>query len=828
MKRFLGLLLIITIAITPIGCISSGGGGDSSGSGGGSAGLDKSEVTLVFNLGEMLAMKNTDQDIMLAKIIDFITMTKTCYAANLYDYIKFLYIRVTGGGMTDIIQEVEIANPSSTFSRTLTVPNGNRIFEIKLKDRDGNVLYSGDLTIDVGNGGAPQDITIDVNIEEGITAGDYIIIGRGHLEDSKLELAFIAFDTAVSIELNHPVANFFRGFTRLLLLVQKDDSTVDSSTTIDFPDSDITSMLNLYTGIDVYSSTIAPDIYDDDDNDTDGAGPDTDEDGQDGGYDDKLGNFFDKDWTEPENLTTDEGIDLIEDVILPQIDNLINDLAKAVSDPAFYTTLTTKMHFGISSEIKVDRGDIYILEAIAYGLEAYYNHILAYNMQTDIDYWRDEFNKDSEYPLDPENKEPPYYQGLQYVIDNDPGNEDGLNPPDPVFRLVDDYATYLGNAKSAYSSGLDKLKSGLQFMNGNKRSNADKEEENHIFNVVDTDDPVLDVGPEEDPPDINQIDISRVTTNIDEIKAALDGAQDITLYDDYDDSKDENYDTTNLDLSEIFSSPDINSLPEFYYHAESDEDMPIFDTNYPASSSDFFQEFKNVVRSVDETPINDLKDALKEELLPLPYKFGVPEVGSEGITVDGLVDDYLNDIGEEISPVMFDEDEGEKPQGLDLLEVRMAQDDEYLYIALSTRGITPAGSFGTDDNFTYSIRFNARNSDCSYDSVPVGIELRWDQEEWVLYLLSYGNYIGTIDDLEYEIDCVIGEDAVEFGIPLEVLTSLINEYQRVGSKEEGWEWNEKEFFFAASVWSNVSFEGYDEQWYSDWVGECLAVLNSGE
>ncbi|MCX5715464.1 MAG: hypothetical protein NTV07_01110 [Candidatus Omnitrophica bacterium] len=543
MRRFLGLSLVIIMPIMLGGCLSDSG---KSGSGRSSAVSDQSNVTLSLNFPEMLAMNRTNQDIRLAKIIDFITMSKAAYATDTYTFITSLHIRVTGSGMSDIIYEADIPDPSISLFVTLAVPNGlDRRFYIELQDRSDKALYSGDLSIDVGSAGVPQEITVDVALDAGINADDYIAIGRDYLEKQKLEQAYIAFDTAVSIDADHPEANFFRGFTHLLLLIQKDDPDPDvDATTVS--ETDIADMLNLYSGLtDIYSSSIVPDIYD---NDNDGTGPDT-------AYGDKLDDFYNTTWkpwydTNHPTLATDSGVDVLENVILPEVDDIISDLSKTEASPGFSTTFEPSMYFEISSTIKVDSADVYVLEAIAYGLKAYYNHLLAYTLQTKCNYWYDNLKKARD-------KDPSTYIGVGDVIDREL-NETG----EELFDFASDADSRFNTAKSAYSTGLNKLKSSLEFIDTN-RGTQDKMDEDHIFNVVDIDDSAL-----ASKPSLNKVNFTKVIDNIAQIKDALSAAAIIESYDEYEDNS-TGYDSEEINLSKLFSSataPYRNTRPEFYYH----------------------------------------------------------------------------------------------------------------------------------------------------------------------------------------------------------------------------------------------------------------------
>lgn len=782
MKRLLSILIILALTTFSSGCISSEGGGDSAG--GGTPFSGQSGVTLDFNLHDMFSMNENIKDTLFAKIIDFLMMAKRCRATPLYEFVTSLSIEVTGTDMQTITYSETIADPSTTFSVTLNVPNGsNRRFFIKLIDRYDRVLYSGELFIDVGTtGGASQDITIAINIDENITPEDYIQIGKWHLEKldaneedkvDELELAFVAFDTAVSINTSHPEATFFRGFTKFLLLVQKDNASVNAAA----PNADIASMLNLYLGSgvdDIYTSSVAPDIYNEN-------------------YLNDVDDFRNSDkWVEPSNVSTDSGVDVLKNVMIPELDKIIGDFAKVEAHSGFSTTLTTDMHFGLISEIKVDRGDVYILEAIAYALKAYLNHILAYRLETDSDYWDDEISKQED---DPDN-----YLGIEDILNNEPGAEG-----ERVFNFESDADARLKTAKTAYSKGLDKFKAGLEDIDG--RTNAEKEAEDHIFNVADIDDNGVS-------DDVNKIDISKVLDNVDEIKAALSGEAIFTGFLSYDDSSTTIDSETEVDLSALFSSPSRDSRPEFYYHRISDTDLPILDNNNPESSSSFVEALTDVLISYRDgdqeswTDINSLEDALREELLPDTYRFDVPEASAAVKSMSGNLIDWSGSTPE-IKPVIFDQEDQDAPPCRDITEVYMAKGYNsivpYLYIAMKLRGVPYPGPFEEGEYINYKLYFNAESDDNDFYSTPVLIELqaRPSEGSWKWYLYSYGAQIGQIPaDFLYGDDYVLG-DIIQFRIPVSFLVGAINEYEpSYHFPEEGW--NGEEVYVSFSVDSYIS------------------------
>ncbi|NQT90472.1 MAG: hypothetical protein HQ558_04380 [Candidatus Omnitrophica bacterium] len=761
--HFFSLLLVAALALSPVGCVSSGGGdgGNSLAGGGGPGTPESSDVTLLFNFDELLAMNGTDKGFMLAKIFDFLTMTDTAYAAYLYDFVTSLHITVTGSGMSTITHSQTITDPSNTLAVSLNIPNGSgRNFDVRLKDRNSNILYSGDLIIDIGSSGLSQDVTVSVDIDEGITADDYVAIGRDHLESHKLELAYVAFDTAICIDDDHPVAHFFRGITHLLLMVQKDDTSVDAAS----PNSDITSMLNLYANLDdIYMSAIAPDIYNED-------------------YGSDLNNFNDNDWTEPTNITTDSGVDVFKNVLLAELDNVISDLAKAENDTVFATTLTTGMHFDITSTVRIDRADVYLFETIAYGLKAYWNHLLAYMLYTNANYWK--------YEMDRGGDAADNYQGIETVIGNDPGNagEEALD-------LTGAASTYFSTAKTAYSTGLDKLKSGLQLIEN--RSIADKEADNHAFNMADAEDNV------DTSLNLSKTDISKIITNIDQIKSALDGVTTITGYKRYRETGTAAT-SAGVNLARLFSTstaPSRDSRPQFYYHSISKEELPVFDTNDTSSSAAFMDVYKGVLTKIkrsNETEwnyINDLGSAMSEDILPGPYLFTVPE---KTIGMSGSLSDFSG-----VNPVMFDEkDEGESAS-FDLLELFTTKDSTYLYIGARFRGAPYTGSFATNEYLNYHLYFACNNSNLWTDSAAVTIELRGYPNTWSWHLWSYGQdkgaiAAGNLGTNDYEMG-----DMVEFRIPLSYLTDLINEYEPDDHFPTG-TWDGKEIYVGFGYNSYIS------------------------
>jgi len=614
-----------------------------------------------------------------------------------------------------------------------------------------------------------------------------------------------------------------------LLLIQKDDPAVNAAA----PNADITSMLNFYTTIDVYSDImvyndpndpsggpyyydIAPDIYDDDEKPEEG--PEVNEPGlQDEGYDDKVKDFYDNEWVEPAVgvSDTERTIDVLKNVLLPEIDNIIDNLQKVQEDSEFATTLTTDMHFGISSLIKADRADAYILQAIAYGLKAYLNHWLAYEWRTDANYWYDESDNDSKYPLDPINKTPPYYAGLQSIIENDPGL-----PGSQLLDPADGSADYLSTAQKAYLKGLTKFKAGLNAINDG-RTTAEKNLEDHLFNIANFDDPVEE--------GVDTINISKIITNIDEAIAALNGEATITDYDEYDDASTE-FETTGVDLSSFFSSPNRDTMPKFYYHATSDSDMPVFDTNMsptdPESSKPFIDELKRFVKSIDGNPIDGLQDALVQDILPGGYKLYVPDATAAVKAMGGYLSDWTG-----INPVIFD-DEDDEPANRDVVKAYLAKGDDgvpattYLYIGMQLRGAPFSSALQTGDNFNYQLRFKASGEADGYHDVPVIIELRGNYSPvgnvWSWHLISYGIYQGPIpiEDLDAS-DFTIGSDLVVFRLPIDDLVDAIDEFEP-DEYFPGGVWDGKEIFVDMGVWSDIVSEG--QQYWNYTSGSQLVNL----
>jgi hypothetical protein len=706
-----------------------------------------------------------------------------------------------------LVHTQPITDPSPVVKITLKVPNGpDRQFFIQLKDRNGFVLYSGVLVIDVGSGGAPQEVTIDVNIDEELNAGDYVTIGRQHLEKWELELAYVAFDTAININSSHPVASFFRGFTHLLLLIQKDDPNVDAAQ----PNEDLANVLSLYVGLDdIYTDTIFPAEPEDPNElprDPYTMPPDIYDTTHEDNYEDKVTDFLDYDWKGPAITTTDSSVDVLENVILREIDNIIEDLSKAALDPAFSTTITSDMHFDLQPTINVDRADAYILQTIAYGLKAYLNYILAYQLRTDPNYWED--NLDPDNPIyDPTPGNPLYigqpYEGVQDVIKR--ADDEG----DELFDFVGDPTAYFTRSRNAFSYGLAKLKAGLQSMGG--RNDADKIDENHIFNVVDIEDPILDVEPPDEPPDVATIDISKVTKNIDEARLALEQQTRITIYDNYDENESEPaFETVDVDASVAFDSSlalNRDRLPTLYYHQDSEEDVPIFDTNNPASSDPVKDFMTGLVKDIDGTAIRDLEDLLAEEMLPSPYYFSVPVVATNDMKVDGKLDDF-DGLG--IQPVMFDEaDDDEGLAGsLDMRRVYLAHDNDNLYLAVEVGSSAPyTGPFGEGDWLNYSFRFNARDSSCDWDTAPISLELSHSGSGWEWRLYSYGYDTGVTPEFAYDMN-----KAVEVSIPF----SDVRTWLKGVPEDETWEWDGEAVFMAVSLWSRLSSVEA-----GDWVSECL-------
>jgi hypothetical protein len=504
-------------------------------------------------------------------------------------------------------------------------------------------------------------------------------------------------------------------------------------------------------------------------------------------------------YEEPTGLTTDGGVDVLENVIAPALGQIIDDFAKVEAHADFLTTITTDMHFGFSSVVKVDRGDVYVLEAITYGLKAFLHYVLAYQLRTDPAYWQD--NLDPESPVyDPE--DPSYvghpYQGLQDVIDRDPGSEG-----EKLFDFVADPDASFTRSQNAFSYGLAKLKAGLNDINA--RSIADKNAEDHIFNVADVSDEVAE--------GVNVINIARVIQTITEARAALEQQTRITVYDDYDDdSAEPEFETVDVDGSVAFDSSlamNRDRLWRYYYHQDSEEDVPIFDTNNPSSSDPVKDFITGLIKNIDGTPLQDLEDILARELLPSPYYFSVPVVESGAMSIDGRLDDYE---GLEIKAVMFDEVDDDVVEGLDIRKVYLAQDAEDLYIAIELASTPLDGPFGEGEYLNYALRFNVRYPECDWYTVPISVELHGSGRQWRWYVYSYGQ---QVDELTAEGAM---RDVVEIKISLSNLSNWVALYQR--GAPEGWQWSGKDIYMAVSLWSRLSSVEA-----GDWVSEALVGVD---
>jgi len=302
--------------------------------------------------------------------------------------------------------------------------------------------------------------------------------------------------------------------------------------------------------------------------------------------------------------------------------------------------------------------------------------MLAYTVRTEVDYWSDELDKNSGVGGN--------YEGLETIIENDPGL-----PGAQVFDFTSESQDYLDAAKDAYSKGLTKLKAGLQFIKDN-RSDADKEAEDHMFNVADINDDVT--------ADVNKVNIDKVIGNIDEVKGSLTEEGVLTCYDDYEDTGSA-ADQIGIDASSFFASPSRADRPTFYYHAISDEDMPIFDTNDTSSSLAFTDAFIDTLTGIKPDGeegwkyFEDLEDLLSEDLLPDPYKFVIPY---ETIPMNGNLADFLP-----IRPVMFDEEDDDILASRDLIEVYLVRDCTYLYVGLRFDGTPFPGPFAAGEQLSY-------------------------------------------------------------------------------------------------------------------------------
>jgi hypothetical protein len=346
------------------------------------------------------------------------------------------------------------------------------------------------------------------------------------------------------------------------------------------------------------------------------------------------------------------------------------------------------------------------------------------------------------------------------------------------------------------------------------RGIASKEAEENLFNAVDVYDnvdPILS---------LNTISFDKVITNLDEAKASLNGEQEITCYFEYDDTS-ASYDGIGLNCSTLLSAstaPNKHTLPELYYHSTRECEVPILDTNNPASSSAFIDVFTGTLTKTKEsgeegwTYIGTLKDILANDLMPENYKFQPP---ADTIPMNGLLSDYSG-----IEPQIFSKEQTDKPQAFDLTEVYVAKDASYLYIAMRFRGNPYTGPFTAGEYLNYHLKFNAKYDDCNMSSSPISIELRgFPPSIWQWHIYSFGSYIGPADpsylgDSDYAMT-----DIVELRIPLSYIKDRIDDYHSYHFPEG---WDGKELYMSVSLYSYVGGIHCDD--WTDGNG-CLLELN---
>jgi len=681
--------------------MSSGGGGGGGGSSTAPA-SSESDVSLIFDFDNLLSMGPSES--LFAKIIDYLTLTDICHATPLYDYAKTIYIEVTSPGMATRTNTQSIVDHTSPITVTMTIPNGaNRTFNIKLRDRNGFNLYEGEMLIDVGTTtGAAQNINVSVNVTDDVTAADYVSLGRDCLKDHTLELAFIAFDTAISLDAHNAEANFFCAFTRVLLLVQKDDPLADAAS----PNEDIADLLNLYSDYnDIYDSaesTIVPDIYDTN-------------------YGDDL-DTFDDTWELPDavldSTTSDGGVNVVEDVLLPEIDRALSNLDIVDNDSDFATTIMAGWHHDMDETIEVDLGDVYFLQAALYAYKGYLNRLLANNWHTEVRWWDTNLDDDN-----------PGYVGIQDVLDRDTTSPE-------VGALAAGVSTYLSIAKTAFSNGTDKIKAAIQYV----RDSDDSYQDDDMFQI------------DED------ADLTKIIANIDDIKSSLTSQTTFREYDSYKESVGgTDYESFEIDISSEFTTAtafDKGDLPTFYYHTPSDSEIPLYDTLNP-SFDGLLPENTSVAAGI------------KNDTYPShPYKF---DVSSATITIDGVLSDWQ---AASIGARMFNYEDANIADSRNVEEIYLAKDANYLYIAIKFYG-TPSNILPSSGEWVdYRIHFNVKNDDVDYWGAPLIITLEAHGDNgWQWLHHSYGQNKGALNNAGYSYSI---NDVVEMRIPLSGVDGLVD------------------------------------------------------
>ncbi|MCX5715465.1 MAG: hypothetical protein NTV07_01115 [Candidatus Omnitrophica bacterium] len=209
------------------------------------------------------------------------------------------------------------------------------------------------------------------------------------------------------------------------------------------------------------------------------------------------------------------------------------------------------------------------------------------------------------------------------------------------------------------------------------------------------------------------------------------------------------------------------------------------------------------------TDINDLEDLLRHDMLPTnDYKFSVSSpVG--GISMTGNASDFGS-----IKPVLFDEEDSEKPEWADLTETYVARDANNLYLGIKFKGGPYSTTLVSGEYLSYYIYFNAAQQDCDWYNAPVVLELHGyynGGETWEWRRGSRGS-----DPTPFTTTCTFAKaDIMEIRIPLSELRGWINAYQ-LADFPSGWD--NKELFLRVSFSSNIS----NEQQHESIGGECLA------
>ncbi|MEW6409936.1 MAG: hypothetical protein AB1488_07470 [Nitrospirota bacterium] len=164
MKRFLTIILLITLLSGVYSC--GGGGGGSSGGGGGGSGSGSSLVTMSMSSGSWakvtIERKTFFAQIKHSKPAKWLARVLSAgrAVASVPSPVKYVTFTVRGSDFTELTNTVTVTDWSSDVSSTFDVPNGTgRQFIVEGKNFWNTIIYSGSTTADLIGGDLSLTIT---------------------------------------------------------------------------------------------------------------------------------------------------------------------------------------------------------------------------------------------------------------------------------------------------------------------------------------------------------------------------------------------------------------------------------------------------------------------------------------------------------------------------------------------------------------------------------------------------------------------------------------------------------------------------------------------